>query len=126
MPIVKVTKKELWKIIREKCLECCGLSHAMVEFCTCQRCPNYRFRFGRPQKETDYVFQAGDENVELVDMREVHARRLQVSNETRKTGGRGRVVGRSDDAQRGRRRDGPPDRSRTKTACMSASATKEG
>ena len=126
MPIVKVTKKQLWKTIRDKRLECCGLSHAAVEFCTCPRCPNYRFRFGRPPKETDYVFQPGDENVELTDMREAHARRLQASNETRKKGGRGRVVGRSDDARRGSRRSTPPTQSRAEMAHVSTSDTEGG
>lgn len=35
------------KVIRDKCLECCGGSSKEVELCSVEKCPLWRFRFGK-------------------------------------------------------------------------------
>lgn len=40
-------KKPLLKIIRAKCLECCGGSRHEVSLCSLTDCPNWPYRFGK-------------------------------------------------------------------------------
>ncbi len=48
-------KKQLWKVIREKCLDCCCGQQNEVKRCTAEKCPLYAFRMGKthdPYKDT--------------------------------------------------------------------------
>ena len=44
-------KDNLWKAIREKCLDCCAGSTKEVDKCTLKRCPLYHYRYGMSEKK---------------------------------------------------------------------------
>ena len=44
-------KDNLWKAIREKCLDCCVGSTKEVDKCTLKRCPLYHYRYGMSEKK---------------------------------------------------------------------------
>jgi len=45
----KVGKRELWKAIREYCLECSGEQYSEVRRCACDgSCKLFKYRFGKP------------------------------------------------------------------------------
>jgi len=67
-----IGKNELWKGIREKCLECCGGGTREVEFCTSPDCPLYVLRFGRRPKVADYAYAPGDEVHTSLSMKAIH------------------------------------------------------
>lgn len=43
------------KAIREKCLDCCGRQEAEVRNCTVVKCPLWRYRMGREQRDELYT-----------------------------------------------------------------------
>lgn len=43
------------KAIRAKCLDCCGDSHTEVTRCQIVRCPLWRYRSGKEQRDHLYV-----------------------------------------------------------------------
>ena len=43
-------KDNLWKAIREKCLDCCDGSIKEVDKCTLKRCALYPYRYGMSEK----------------------------------------------------------------------------
>ena len=43
-------KDNLWKAIREKCLDCCVGSTKEVDKCTIKRCALYPYRYGMAEK----------------------------------------------------------------------------
>jgi len=53
---VKVPKSQLWKAIREHCLECSGDSFRERELCTVKNCNLWPYRFGHACKSS----QTGD------------------------------------------------------------------
>lgn len=46
MPKVRVTKKALWKAIKEHCLECSGFSRKGRRECSVEGCKLFEFRLG--------------------------------------------------------------------------------
>ena len=56
------TKKPLLKVIREKCLDCCGGQHSEVRICHITTCPSWPYRMGKnpfhKRKMTDEQKQA--------------------------------------------------------------------
>jgi len=63
-----IGKKQLWRSVREKCLECCGGGEREVAFCTCPSCPLYALRFGRSPRPGDYTYAPGDERFTASEM----------------------------------------------------------
>ena len=73
---VKVTKKVLWRAIRDNCLDCCCDDFAEVRFCSVPTCKLRPYRFGRTPKPTDYAYQPGDSAFDTADMEKIHEARL--------------------------------------------------
>ena len=44
----KWTKKTMWKVIRNKCIDCGDGTFKEVERCPVKSCPLYEYRFGMP------------------------------------------------------------------------------
>jgi hypothetical protein len=59
---VTVSKKALWKGIREKCLDCCAGSYKEVRDCPAGDCPLYPFRFGFSGENSSVHARVADEH----------------------------------------------------------------
>lgn len=46
-PQNSLVKKSLLRVIREKCLDCCGYQHSEVRRCHITDCPLWEFRMGK-------------------------------------------------------------------------------
>ena len=53
---VKIGKKELWRAIRNQCLDCVYGVSKEVELCADPYCRLYPYRFGRVLKEGDTIY----------------------------------------------------------------------
>ena len=58
---VKVPKSQLWKAIKEHCLECSGGSAHERKLCPVERCPLWPYRNGHARKKSTTGDAIGDE-----------------------------------------------------------------
>jgi len=81
-----ISKKVLWRSIREYCLDCCGGGTREVRFCTIPKCALYPHRFGRKPALDDYTFLEGDARYPSKEMQVIHQKRLQEREESKALG----------------------------------------
>lgn len=64
-----MTKSEILKSIKAKCLDCCCDSLSEVKLCPAKTCPLYQFRLGKDEKRVKRVLSEEERLMRVESMR---------------------------------------------------------